>query len=104
MKKEVDLFKTLDAQGCLIKDLVGQPFILAYHKRCGHVYTIEKINGTIVDTLDVSSLDFTQDDFKRFANTRFFTFLEFQDSRQATASELDSIKLIIANSDMITKK
>lgn len=103
MEKQ-SLFNTLVSNGCWVRDLVGQPFMVAYNVRCGHLYTLEKVNGTIVDTLDVSSLDFTQDDFKRFANTRFFNFLEVQDSRQATPSELESIKLIIANSDMITKR
>lgn len=104
MKKECDLFQTLDNNGCLIKDLVGQPFILAYHKRCGHVYTIEKINGTIIETLDVSSMEFTIDDFERLASTRFFNNLNLQESRQASPKELETIKGILLSGYYLQSK
>jgi hypothetical protein len=99
-----DIFDTLVSNGCWVKDLIGQPFLVAYSVSCGHLYTIEKVNGTIINTLDVSHCEFTQDDFKRYANTKFFSFIDTQESRQPTESEMASIINIISNSDMILKK
>lgn len=95
--EEAEILKTLKTQGCWVKDLVGQPFIMAYHVKSGMIYIIEKVNGTIIDTIDVSAQEFTMDDFLAMSALKFYSNLQFQESRQASEAEKADLKIMLTD-------